>query len=84
MVPKAAIILAAAFSAISAAVPTIDRRVVGGEVAQDGEFTFIVNIYDKDGLQYCGGSLLDSMTVLTAGHCLSKSASVKAGTLVSR
>lgn len=84
MIPKAAILLAAAFSAISAATPAIDRRVVGGEVAQDGEFTFIVNIYDKEGLQYCGGSLLDSKTVLTAGHCVLHSAFVKAGTLVSK
>ncbi|KAH0601173.1 hypothetical protein MHUMG1_00045 [Metarhizium humberi] len=81
MVPKAAILLAAAFSAISAAAATIDRRIVGGEVAQDGEFTFIVNIYDEEGLQHCGGSLLDSKTVLTAGHCVVHSAFVKAGTL---
>lgn len=80
MVPNIAIALAA-FSVVSSAATTIDKRVIGGEDAKDGEFPFIVSLSGRGG--QCSGSLLDSTTVLTAAHCLEgRFTSVRAGTLV--
>ncbi|KAL1800399.1 hypothetical protein ACET3X_000741 [Alternaria dauci] len=42
--------------------------IVGGTTASAGEFPFIVSI-QRSGAHFCGGSLLDSTTVLTAAHC---------------
>ncbi|KAK8917100.1 Trypsin [Metarhizium anisopliae] len=69
MVPKAAIILAVAFSAVLAVAATIDKRIRGGEAAKPGEFPSIVRIHYNSTGYLCGGSLLDSTTVLTAAHC---------------
>lgn len=86
MVRKVAITLTAAFSAAVEAVAIIDKRIVGGEDAKDGEFPFIVSIQDNARTHTCGGSLLDSTTVLTAAHCIGDGGGlglfVKAGTLV--
>lgn len=81
MVRKATIALTVVLSAFSAAAATIDRRVVGGEDAKDGEFPFLVSITGTNGI--CGGALLDNTTVLTAGHCLGGTVAVRAGSLVS-
>ncbi|EFZ03809.1 peptidase S1 domain protein [Metarhizium robertsii] len=70
MVPKTAITLAAAFSAVAAAAASIEKRITGGEEAQEGEFGPIVSIQSQNG-HFCAGSLLDSTTVLTAAHCAS-------------
>ena len=69
MVPKAAITLAVAFSAVLAVAATINKRIIGGEVAKEGEFPFIVRLHYEDPTIICGGSLLDSTTVVTAAHC---------------
>lgn len=82
MAHKIAITLALVLSAFSASAATIDKRIVGGEDAKDGEFPFIVSIQDESGTHYCAGSLLDSTTVLTAGHCTTAGDLVRAGTLV--
>ncbi|KAK2598190.1 hypothetical protein QQS21_005667 [Conoideocrella luteorostrata] len=79
MVLKNAFAIAAAFYAVSAALPTVDKRIVGGESAKDGEFPFIVHINDGWNSPTCGGVLLDSTTVLTGGHCIGIAASVWAG-----
>ncbi|KAK2590701.1 hypothetical protein QQS21_011612 [Conoideocrella luteorostrata] len=71
--------LAVTFSAILAAATTVEKRIVGGEVAKQGEFPFIVSIRNATGYHYCGGSLVDGYTVLTAGHCTEDAHSVKAG-----
>ncbi|KGQ03801.1 Trypsin [Beauveria bassiana D1-5] len=70
MLPKAAITLAIAFFATPAliAAATINKRIVDGQDAKDGEFPFVVNLQLK-GPQSCGGTLLDQYTVLTAAHC---------------
>lgn len=81
MVGKAAIPLAVAFSAILAAAASIDKRIVGGEDAKNGEFPSLVSIVGSNG--WCGGSLVDSTTVVTAAHCLYGSSSVRAGSVVS-
>ncbi|KID82278.1 trypsin-like protease [Metarhizium guizhouense ARSEF 977] len=81
MVRNVATTLAIALFAASASAANISKRIVGGEDAKDGEFPFIVSILDNNGHVFCGGSLLDSTTVLTAAHCITGAYSVKAGTL---
>ncbi|OAA37904.1 Trypsin- protease [Metarhizium rileyi] len=79
MVRTNALTLTAALLAFSATAATIDKRIVGGEDAKDGEFPFVVSIDGTNGI--CGGTLLDSTTVLTAGHCVKESVTVRAGSL---
>ncbi|QLI73247.1 Trypsin [Metarhizium brunneum] len=84
MVPKAAVTLVVAFSAVlAAAAATTNKRIIGGEVAKEGDFPFIVRLqYGDDTSILCGGTLLDSITVLTAAHCnLKDITSVRAGSL---
>ncbi|EXU94646.1 peptidase S1 domain protein [Metarhizium robertsii] len=87
MAPKAAFTLAMAFSAILASAATIDKRIVKGEDAKDGEIKFIVSVRDENKTHQCGGSLLDGYTVLTAAHCIHygpKLVYVTAGTVDSK
>ncbi|KID72311.1 Trypsin [Metarhizium brunneum] len=70
MVRITAIALAPTFFATLAVAATIDKRIVGGEDVPAGEIKFIVSLRDQNGTHVCGGSLLDSTTVLTAAHCL--------------
>ncbi|KID85044.1 trypsin- protease [Metarhizium guizhouense ARSEF 977] len=74
MVRKVATALAVAFSAISAPATVINKRIVGGEEAKDlSQFPCLVCVHPMGGPDhYCGGSLLDSTTVLTAAHCLNR------------
>jgi trypsin len=51
-----------------------DKRIVGGEDATQGEFPEQVSVQIFGG-HACGGSLLSSTAVLTAGHCCVYSAS---------
>jgi secreted trypsin-like serine protease len=51
-----------------------DKRIVGGEDAAQGEFPEQVSVQIFGG-HACGGSLLSSTAVLTAGHCCVYSAS---------
>lgn len=59
--------------------------IVGGTAAAAGEFPFIVSL-QKNGAHFCGGSLLNANTVVTAAHCaVGQTAStlkVRAGSLV--
>lgn len=59
------------------------KRITNGENAQINEISFIVALRDNSGSQSCGGSLVDSFTVLTAAHCVSSASSVTAGIIVS-
>ncbi|KAF5120891.1 Beta-fibrinogenase mucrofibrase-3 [Metarhizium anisopliae] len=82
MVRKAAITLAVAFSAVLAAAATVNKRIYGGEQAKEGEVPFLVRLHYEDPTVLCGGSLLDSTTVLTAAHCRPRDVtSVRAGSL---
>ncbi|KAF5010852.1 hypothetical protein FDECE_3025 [Fusarium decemcellulare] len=62
--------------------PTVNQ-IVGGEAASSGDFPFIVSL-SQSGSHFCGGTLINANTVLTAAHCSSVSASsvrVRAGSL---
>lgn len=89
MASKIAVAAALAMpAAMAAAVPrdTNEILIVGGEEAKAGDFPFIVSL-QQSGSHFCGGSLLDSTHVVTAGHCSvdqePSSVSIRAGTLVS-
>lgn len=90
MSSKSFVVALAALSAVSASpVPQWDDtnvpQIVGGVPAQAGDFPFIVSL-QRNGAHFCGGSLLDSTTVLTAAHCAegrtATSLTVRAGSLV--
>lgn len=71
--------------AMAAALPgTESILIVGGEPAKLGEFPYIVSLA-IDGTHDCGGVLVNSNTVVSAAHCVIKSAShytARAGSLV--
>ncbi|KAH8282902.1 hypothetical protein KR054_010686, partial [Drosophila jambulina] len=62
-----------AFCACAQAHPDIDfpfGRIVNGEAAEIESFPWQVSIQTSKGSHFCGGSLIDSETVLTAAHCM--------------
>jgi V8-like Glu-specific endopeptidase len=63
-----------------------NAKIVGGTEATAGEFPYIVSL-SQGGSHFCGGSLLNAYTVVTAGHCSTgvsaSSVRVRAGSLVS-
>ncbi len=49
------------------------ERIVGGRLARNGEFPFVISlqIYDSNfSAGLCGGSIIDKYTILTAAHCV--------------
>lgn len=61
--------------------------IVGGVAASTGDAPFIVSLQTSSGSHFCGGTLVNANTVLTAAHCsVGQSASavrIRAGSLVS-
>ncbi|KHN95803.1 Peptidase cysteine/serine, trypsin-like protein [Metarhizium album ARSEF 1941] len=57
-------VLLAVSAAAAAAATTMDKRIHGGEAASLADFPYFVKVGTG-----CGGSLLDSTTVVTAAHC---------------
>ncbi|KAL6796371.1 trypsin-like protease [Trichoderma sp. SZMC 28013] len=69
---------------MGAAITPRGSDIVGGTTAALGEFPYIVSL-STGGSHFCGGVLIDSRTVVTAGHCTidqrASSVKVRAGTL---
>ena len=88
MAPLARTIALASAITMASAVPkpqSFERAglIVGGEAAAAGDFPYIVSL--QSGSHFCGGSLLNANTVLTAAHCSTSTApssvSIRAGSL---
>lgn len=88
MVSKAALAIASAIFAVQSATAAPAKNgkfIVGGEAAAQGEFPYIVALLSGN-FQFCGGTLVNEDTVVTAGHCTSSDVSgfeIRAGSLVS-
>jgi len=68
---------APASSCAKCGLKTQGRRVVGGEDTEVNEYPWMVGLYTRTGsLPSCGGSLINSKWVITAGHCISSSHSL--------
>jgi len=50
--------------------PASFARVVGGEEASKGSWGWVVSLSIKDGINLCGGSIISSLWIITAAHCL--------------
>ncbi|KAF5272673.1 hypothetical protein FQA39_LY07700 [Lamprigera yunnana] len=46
-----------------------NTRIIGGDTAADGQFPYQAQIR-RNGVHHCGGSIINSNTILTAAHCL--------------
>lgn len=64
-----------------------ENDIVGGVTAAAGDFPFIVSL-QQGGRHFCGASLLNANTIVTAAHCAegqtASSLTIRAGSLVSR
>lgn len=60
----------------NAKTPPRDESVVGGKAVRDGQYAFVAGLLDKSrpgsayDKQYCGGTLINKNSVLTAAHCV--------------
>jgi trypsin len=76
--------LASTVAALPQTFSTTGQQIVGGETASAGDFPFIVSL-QRSGSHFCGGSLVNANTVITAAHCSTgvsaSSVQVRAGSL---
>ncbi|KAK4879290.1 hypothetical protein RN001_007436 [Aquatica leii] len=52
------------------ATDAIDRRIVNGKTADDGQYPYQVSLTSLTNGHFCGGSILNTRWILTAAHCL--------------
>lgn len=50
-----------------------NQRIVGGDVANPADWPFIAAVTDRRGNHFCGGSVVDPDSVVTAAHCVAGS-----------
>ncbi|XP_055531904.1 chymotrypsin-2-like [Wyeomyia smithii] len=53
------------------AVPTADKRIVGGFPAESGDAPWMVSMRNSFNIHFCGGTLLNQRFVLTTAVCMS-------------
>ncbi|KAK4873165.1 hypothetical protein RN001_015194 [Aquatica leii] len=61
---------------VSLAHTLLEHKIVGGTLASEAQFPYQVSIRYFGG-HFCGGSIIDADTVLTAAHCVDKKDSTK-------
>ena len=50
--------------------PAGNERIIGGDVADPADWPFAAAITNRDGDQFCGGTVISDDAVLTAAHCM--------------
>lgn len=59
-----------------------DNRIVGGEIAQPGQFPYQISMRaNNNNSHYCGGSILNHNWILTAAHCVKNDMRIVVGTI---
>ena len=64
------LVLTAVASTALAVSLTPSHAIVGGTAAPEGAYPFMAAITENDGFQFCGGSVISSLWVITAAHCV--------------
>ncbi|XP_045899465.1 tryptase-like [Micropterus dolomieu] len=49
--------------------PTLNTKIVGGQVASAGSWPWQASLQDTTGFHFCGGTLINNDWVMTAAHC---------------
>jgi trypsin len=50
-------------------IPEREVRIIGGSDARSGRYPYMVALLDRKGNFFCGGTLIESDSVLSAAHC---------------
>lgn len=61
----------------------IDKRIVGGLLAEENQFPHQIAIIYKERLR-CGGSIISPLWILTAAHCVADNTGTLVGCLLNK